>query len=160
MSNLIVVGMADMQTANNGETLVTYGLGSCVGICLYDAMTRVGGMAHIMLPSRSMIEDRNLAKYADTAIPELFRRMCVIGARKVGVVAKIAGGAHMFCGTTNTDVIKVGQRNVEKTLELLRKLGIPIRAEDTAGTYGRTILLDTANGSLLIKTIGHGEKQL
>lgn len=159
-NSLIVVGMADMQIASHGETLVTYGLGSCLGICLYDIISHIGGMAHIMLPNRVSIEDRNVAKYADTAIPELLRRMCAAGALRTSIVSKIAGGAHMFGRTADTDVIKVGQRNIDMSREVLKKLMLPIKADDTGGNYGRTILLNAQNGSLLIKTIGHGEKQL
>lgn len=159
MSSLIVVGMADLNVAGDPDRLITYGLGSCVGLVLYDAQRRIGGMAHFMLPSSLSASDRsNKAKFADTAVPILIERLEKKGARRGAMIAKIAGGAHMFSANTSSDVIKVGARNAAAAMDILRRLNIPLRANETGGTFGRTIELSTATGQLFIKTIGHGEK--
>ena len=161
MSKLIVVGMADLNTASNDDRLITYGLGSCVGVVLYDQKRKIGGMAHFMLPSSLSASDRsNKAKFADTAIPVLIDKLEKMGVPRSALIAKIAGGAHMFSSSTSSDVIKVGARNATAATDILRRLGIPIRANDTGGTYGRTIELLTATGQLHVKTIGHGEKNI
>lgn len=161
MTKTIIVGMADLNTAKGGEVLTTLGLGSCVGIALFDPITKIGGLAHIMLPESTAFSSDaqvNRAKFADTAIVDTIARMTQMGANRISLTAKIAGGAHMFTRSTHEDIIKVGQRNALKVREVLAALGIPIRAEDVGGTYGRTIELRTADGSLWIRTIGRGEK--
>lgn len=161
MSKLIVVGMADLNVASDPDRLVTYGLGSCVGIVLYDASRRIGGMAHIMLPSSLGASDRsNKAKFADTGITVLLEKLAAMGVKKASLIAKLAGGAHMFSNNSSSDVIKVGARNAAAAADILRLTGIPVRAQDVGGTYGRTIELLTSTGQLYIKTIGHGEKYI
>jgi len=139
------------------DSLTTLGLGSCVGIAIYDKRTKIAGLAHIMLPSSKEIRNNaNKAKFADTALDILIGELEKMGVRKSQLQAKIAGGAQMFSFNTNNDVLKVGQRNVIATKKKLKELGIRIVAEDTGGNYGRTIELDPTTGDLLIKTIGSG----
>ncbi len=157
--NQIIVGMADLQTGRGNIKLATLGLGSCVGITLFDAATKVGGMAHAMLPSCTITgDDQNKAKYADTAINELLKRVLAQGANRSTLVAKLAGGAHMFNRAVKKDVIQIGLRNAEASKQTLRQLNIPIRAIDVGGNFGRTIILNLENGELLVRTLGHGEK--
>jgi len=154
---VIKVGMADLKTAKTPNILTTLGLGSCVGITLFDKYIKVAGLAHIMLPSsREIKKNSNKAKFADTGIELLLEKMVVIGASKKNVVAKIAGGAQMFSFNSKSDILKIGQRNTIATKEKLKELNIPIISEDVGGNYGRTIELDSKDGSLLVKTIGHG----
>lgn len=161
MSNMIKVGMADLKVVAFPDALTTLGLGSCVGVCLYDTSTRTTGMAHIMLPSSKTIrKNENIAKFADTAIVELVRQMEAMGARKTRMVAKIAGGAQMFSFTSQNDAMKIGERNAEAVRELLKELSIPIRADDTGGNFGRTIEFYSDDGRLLIKTAGKGVKEI
>lgn len=162
MSEMIKVGMADLKVTKHPNALTTLGLGSCVGICLYDPMTKVTGMAHIMLPSSKAIKNNsNEAKFADTAIIQLIDEMVKLGANRSRLVGKIAGGAQMFAVSDNvTDTMKVGLRNAEAVREHLSALRIPIRADDTGGNYGRTIEFYSETGILLIKTIGHGVKEV
>ncbi|MCL1829566.1 MAG: chemotaxis protein CheD, partial [Oscillospiraceae bacterium] len=138
-------------------TLTTLGLGSCVGVCLYDKVQKISGMAHVMLPSSSGYEGQNRAKFADSAIADLVKLMVSMGAGRNALTAKIAGGAHMFSGSMN-NVLKVGQRNAETCIATLEELRIPIRANDTGGTHGRTIELYSDTGMLKIRTVGGGEK--
>ncbi|WHH58960.1 chemotaxis protein CheD [Petroclostridium sp. X23] len=161
MDNLIKVGMADLNTTKCPGVLTTLGLGSCVGIALYDRVTKVGGLAHIMLPNSTQVKNNsNRAKFADTAIYDLLDMMINLGAKKNNITAKLAGGAQMFSFSQANDIMKIGQRNAAASKEILNKLTIPIIAEDTGGNYGRTIELDTVTGLLMVKTIGYGIKQL
>ena len=155
----IVVGMADMKACRSPETLTTLGLGSCVGICLYDRITKISGMAHIMLPSLNGYAGQSRAKFADSAIVDLVAQMTRMGANRASLVAKLAGGAHMFTGSAN-NILKVGERNVEASLRALAELRIPVQANDTGGSYGRTIELFSETGLLKIRTVGAGEKIL
>lgn len=157
MINLVKVGMADLKTATNPEVLTTLGLGSCVGVCIYDPVTKISGMAHIMLPSSKAIRNNsNVAKFADTAIVKLVDDMVKNGARKNRLISKIAGGSQMFSFSSKNDMMKIGERNAIAVKEMLNELGIPLKAEDTGGNYGRSIEFSSEDGSLKIKTIGHG----
>lgn len=152
----IIVGMADLRACRPPDTLTTLGLGSCVGVCLYDRAHQVIGMAHIMLPSSSGYAGQNRAKFADLAIVDLVTQMGRLGATRAGLAAKLAGGAHMFASGSN-NILKVGERNVEACTLILQHLRIPIQARDTGGTHGRTIEL-LSDGALKIRRVGAGEQ--
>lgn len=161
MSTMVKVGMADLKVVSYPDALTTLGLGSCVGICLYDSTTKVTGMAHIMLPSSKAIrKNENVAKFADTAIIELIAQMEKLGAKKSRFTAKIAGGAQMFSFSSQNDSMKIGERNAEAVREILKDMGIPLKADDTGGNFGRTIEFFSENGKLLIKTAGKGIKEV
>ncbi len=161
MSEVIKVGMADLKIAKDPDVLTTLGLGSCVGIALYDPMTKIGGLAHIMLPDSTQIKNNeNKAKFADTALDVLLQEMQNVGARKTRLIAKIAGGAHMFEFKTMNDMMCIGARNVAAVLQALEQKNIPVIAQDTGENYGRTIELETQNGILRVKTIGHGIREI
>jgi len=154
----IVVGMADLKVAKPPDLITTLGLGSCVGITLYDKARKIGGMAHCMLPTYKGFEGQNKAKFVDSAVIELINQLVRIGASRNALVAKIAGGAHMFGHSQNNDLLKIGERNAAAGLAVLKQLAIPVQANDTGGTRGRTIVLDLENGALKIRVVGAGEK--
>lgn len=159
MGKMIRVGMADLNVCSSPDALTTLGLGSCVGIVLYDSTTKIAGMAHVMLPDSTRIRsNENVAKFADTGIDELVRRLEKMGVPKKRLVAKIAGGAQMFAFSSENSMLCVGKRNVEATKEKLKSLDIRIISEDTGNSYGRTIEFYPENGNLLIKTVGKEEK--
>jgi chemotaxis protein CheD len=161
MSELIKVGMADYKVGRNPSSLITYGLGSCIGIALFDPNTKVGGLAHIMLPdSKQARSAENPAKFADTAIPLMVEDLVKLGGSKTRLRAKIAGGAQMFTFANLTDIMRIGERNAESVRLVLKKLDISILADDTGGNYGRTVELKLENGIFRIKTIDKGEKEL
>ena len=161
MNKTIKVGMADLNVSKTPDLLTTLGLGSCVGICLYDKLKKVAGLAHIMLPSSKEIKNNsNKAKFADSGIDELIALMAKEGANKNNLIAKIAGGSQMFNFNSQNDMLRIGERNVNATKVKLKELNIRIIAEDTGGNFGRTIVFDSDDGSLNIRTIGHGEKTL
>lgn len=161
MGQMIKVGMADMNLCSAPDAITTLGLGSCVGIVLYDATKKMCGMVHVMLPDSTQIRNnQNRAKFADTGIEALLEAMLKQGANRRCITAKIAGGAQMFAFSTNNDMLRVGERNVEATKRKLAQLGIPILAEDTGLTYGRTIEFFPENGNLIIKAVGKAVKAI
>lgn len=161
MQEIIKVGMADLKVVKYPNILTTLGLGSCVGIGLYDKQTKIAGLAHIMLPDSSQIKNNsNKAKFADTGIELLINQMVDLGCNRNRLIAKLAGGAQMFSLGNNSDIMKIGYRNAVATKEILSRYNIPIISEDTGGNYGRTIELYSDTGKLVIKTIGHGVKEI
>lgn len=159
MSSIIQVGMADLKLSRAPDKLTTAGLGSCIGICIYDQKLKLGGLAHIMLPSSIQAKNsQNKAKFADTAIIVVLEEMEKKGAECSRLLAKIAGGAQMFKFAGDSDILKIGERNARAVEENLKKNKIKLLASDTGGNYGRTIVFDPETGNLLVRTIGHGER--
>lgn len=158
MSVTIRVGMAEYKAAKSPASLITLGLGSCVGVVLYDNFSKVGGLAHVMLPDSNMSskKDYNPGKFADTAIDALIQDMLRLGVKRSNIVSKIAGGAQMFQIKSENNIMQIGKRNVEAVKTKLSRLSISILAEDVEGNYGRTIEFFCETGELTIKTIGHG----
>jgi len=155
MGRLVVVGISDQRIAAVPDILVTYALGSCVGICLYDRLHRIGGLAHILLPEAPGDKsDKNIYKYADTAIQALVEAMEKEGSARLHLTAKIAGGANMFAISGKS----IGDRNVEIVRQEIKRLNIRLVAEDTGANYGRTVEFDPDNGAMTVKTIGKGSK--
>lgn len=158
MNGVISVGMADLKTAKYPDILLTAGLGSCIGICIHDPLLKVGGMAHIMLPSANGNSGGNPAKYADTAMELLLKEIYGLGASASRLKAKIAGGAQMFSFPGKPPVLKIGDRNAEAVEAELKRYRIPLISSDVGGSFGRTIHFDVGSGDLRIRTINHGEK--
>ncbi|MBN2222642.1 MAG: chemotaxis protein CheD [Vallitaleaceae bacterium] len=152
---MIKVGMADLNCCKSPDALTTLGLGSCIGIVLYDPQNKVSGLAHIMLPDSTQIKNNeNVAKFADTAIIKLINDMTKLGAVKTRLVAKLAGGAQMFSFGSSNDLMRIGERNAIASRNKLKELGIPVLSEDCGLNYGRTIEFYSETGLLHIKTIG------
>ncbi len=155
MSEVIKVGMADLKVCISPDTITTLGLGSCVGIAIRDPLTGIGGLAHVMLPDSKQIKDNsNIPKFADTGIEELVRCVVQAGASRNRLVAKIAGGAQMFAFQNKSNLVRVGERNVEASKAKLKELGIPILAEDTGENFGRTVVFSPETGEFLIRAVG------
>ncbi len=155
MGNVIKVGMADLNICKAPDTITTLGLGSCIGLTLYDPVTKVGGMVHYMPPDSTKVSNNsNKAKFADTGIDELLRKVVAAGANKSRLVAKIAGGARMFEVSGLSDVGNIGARNAEAAKAILKKYGIRLIAEDTGLNYGRTVELHCDTGEFYIKSVG------
>ncbi len=157
MSEIIKVGMADLKVVSAPDGLITMGLGSCVAVVLRDPLTKVGGMVHIMLPDSNALKntkDTNLAKFADTGIEELIRQMEVKGAKKSRMTAKLAGGATMFAVSVKKEWSMIGDRNVNACKKVLAVLKIPVLAESTGGTYGRTVIFYPETGEYHVKAVG------
>jgi chemotaxis protein CheD len=152
MSEIITVGVAQMRYASSPVILRTI-LGSCVGICIYDRVKKIGGMAHILLPQNQK-RGQNLEKYADTAVPLLVKELLKFGAKIENLSAKITGGAAMFKFGANAIFGQIGERNIEQTKIELEKLGIAILVEDLGGSLGRVIDFYLEDGRMKVKAGG------
>ncbi len=146
------VGIGEVKVGKSPLSFQAVALGSCVGVALYDSTFKVGGLAHIMLPTKGEnIAQNDLGKFADTAIPLLVQKLSEIGGGRARLVAKIAGGAKMFdFKRMNERQADIGSRNVEAAKSVLTSLGIPIIAEEVGGTYGRTMILHLSSGDVEI----------
>ena len=152
--------MADLNTCTSPDAITTLGLGSCVGVVLYDESKKIAGLVHVMLPDSALNRTTqiNEAKFADTGIVAMADMLKRQGALRLK--AKIAGGAQMFQFSSDKDSMRIGPRNVEAVKAQLRKLAIQLVAEDTGGNSGRTIEFDPATSILHIRTVNQGVKQL
>lgn len=162
MENAYHVGMADLIVVSAPAKLITLGLGSCIGLVIFDSIAKVAGMAHIMLPdSRGAKGGEKIGKFADTAVPAVIDELIKKGALKSRMKAKIAGGAQMFAlPDAPTDFLAVGSRNVKETTSRLAAAGIPLVASDTGGNKGRTIEFSTTTWFLTVKTLGKGKADI
>ncbi|WP_181348714.1 chemotaxis protein CheD [Thalassobacillus sp. CUG 92003] len=158
LATIIKVGIAEWDIVKAPNLIRTSGLGSCVGVVLYDDRQGMAGLAHIMLPDSAMAKHDPfpVGKYADTAVMELYRQMVQQGAGKYNVKAKLAGGAQMFQFQAANDMMRIGSRNINAIREQLQTLRIPIVAEDIGGTKGRTIEFDPGTMRLNIRTVHKG----
>ena len=151
------VRVAEWAVLRDG-VLITLGLGSCVAIMLHDERARVGGMAHILLPSRSLARDQtNPAKFPETAVPFLVTRLLTAGADRNRLVAKLAGGASMFAQLMTPGTVQMGERNVAAARAALRDAAIPIVGEAVGGERGRSVRFYTSDGRVLSRTVGGDE---
>lgn len=157
MNDKLVVGIADMKMARQNGMLITYALGSCIGICLYDPLIQLAALVHIMLPLNMETGRKSPLKYADSGICETLRRMESQGAARARIVAKIAGGARMFETPGGGNLGNIGQRNIESTHMVLRREGIRLLREDVGGTVARTLLFDVASGQACVRSYGKPE---
>ena len=155
MSNLIRVGIADMNICKAPDKITTIGLGSCVGVVLYDDISKISGLVHIMLPDSTKIkQNQNKLKFADTGIDCLLDELTKYGVPKFRLKAKIAGGAKMFEFSSNSDIASIGDKNVIAVRERLSMYGIKIISEDVGLNYGRTIIFDPESSELTIVKAG------
>ncbi|WP_027363308.1 chemotaxis protein CheD [Desulfotruncus alcoholivorax] len=151
----IHVGIGEYKIALSPYRLVTLGLGSCVGVSLWDPITKIGGLLHIMLPnSREFTKVVKPEKYADLGIPLIIKDLVRQGAGQSRLIAKLVGGAQMFTGADKKQLFNIGERNIEMSRKILKEITIRIAAEEVGGNKGRTMYLNTATGEVLIRTIG------
>ena len=156
MENKLTIGIADMKFAQTSGSLITYALGSCIGICLYDPVIKLGGLLHIMLPLNMETGRKNPLKYADTGMAEMIRQMEAKGANRSRIIAKIAGGAKMF-EVSGGALGNIGQRNIESVRVQMKKHGLRIANEDVGGTVARTMSMDVATGEISVRSYGRPE---
>lgn len=149
---MVTVGIADLNAVKDPDSLITYALGSCVGICLYDSSQKIAGLAHIMLPFSTEAAGKvdNKRRYADTGIMELIQTMNLMGASTMRMTAKIAGGAQMFKGSSSS-MFNVGERNVAAVKKVLASYKIRIIAEETGADFGRTVLFHGESGAMEVR---------
>jgi len=162
MNELVRVKIADYAVLKGQGVIITVGLGSCVGIVLYDKRNKVGGLAHILLADSNNFNSRgngfNPFKFADTAVPMLIEEMEKYGGTKGRMEAKVAGGSQLF--NYNKTGEGIGAKNIQKVCEVLNEKGIHISGKDVGGNYGRTMQLFVDSGKVLISTVGKEEKEI
>lgn len=157
MRGEVIVKVADLRAGTGTDILMTIGLGSCVAIVLYDATARVGGLAHVLLPSPALSRnDGNPAKFPQTAVPRLVELMGKQGAVVRRITARLVGGASMFPGLGGVGTIQMGERNIVASRQALHQNGLAIVAEATGGDYGRTVRLWVADGRVEVSSVYHG----
>lgn len=149
------VDIAMMKVARAPDQLYSLGLGSCIGVAIYDTSVKIGGLIHILLPTFQGFENGNhvRTKFADSGISELVDALVKAGASRARMKAKMAGGASMFMTSGTSSVHEVGKRNIQSSKDTLKRLGIELIAQDTGGNKGRTIYFDIETGQLTIKTV-------
>lgn len=142
MSEEIKVRISDYKLATYPDTLITIALGSCVGIAIYDPITKIGGLSHVMLPDSSMFKQPyKVEKFADLALPEMVAEIRK-QTKNNPLVAKIAGGANMFQFASQGEGESIGERNIKAVTQSLNELGIPLLGQNTGGNIGRTMIVD------------------
>lgn len=156
-----IVGVADMKVSNQtGDTIVTYSLGSCIGVAMYDPQAKVGGILHYMLPN-SVIDDEkakdNPFLFADTGIPELLNQLYALGAEKSRLRVFAAGGAEIM---DQEGIFNLGRQNYAALMQILNKDHIPIWKQAVGGYSNRMIKMEIASGKIYLNTSGLGEVQL
>lgn len=157
----VVVRVADLRCGIGDDTLVTVGLGSCVAILLYDPGARIGGMAHILLPSPALSrKDSNPAKFPQTAVPRLLELMGADGAKPQRITARLAGGASMFASLAPPGTIQMGERNLVAARQVLNTHRLPLVGEAVGGDFGRTVRFHTCDGRVQVSTVAHGVQYL
>jgi chemotaxis protein CheD len=157
----LIVRVADARVAAAEGVLCTLGLGSCVAIILHDPVAKVGGMAHVLLPSPTLSRHRdNPARFPETAVPHLIREMARLGAAPERLRGRLVGGASMFANLASPGVAQMGERNVQASREALKAARIPLVGEDTGRDYGRSVYFDVAEGRVEVRTVGHDVRRL
>lgn len=150
---LVTVDIADLKVSKDpGSTLITYSLGSCIGLAIYDPVAKVGGLLHYMLPEGSISPEKaaaNPAMFCDTGVPKLFKDAYALGASKARLVVKAAGGSQLL---DSNGTFNIGKRNYLALRKILWKNGVLIGKEDVGGSISRTLKLDLSNGLVTLKT--------
>lgn len=149
----VVVDIADLAvSADPDVTLITYSLGSCIGLSVYDPVARVGGLLHYMLPESQLSPEKarsNPAMFCDTGVPRLFRAAYELGAVKSRLVVKVAGGSQLL---DDNGTFNIGKRNYLALRKIFWKNGVMIQSEDVGGSSSRTVRLEIATGTVTLKT--------
>jgi chemotaxis protein CheD len=152
--SLIPVGIAEMKIARAPDILISYGLGSCVGIVIYDRSVTIAALAHTLLPApREREHEVTATKFSSTAVDVMVAELTGLGAVRENLAAKLAGGSHMFDTTLNSYLGGIGERNLTAAREALKRHAIPVISEDTGGNYGRTVEFDPSTRELHVRSL-------
>ncbi|MBW2333393.1 MAG: chemotaxis protein CheD [Deltaproteobacteria bacterium] len=157
----IIVGVADMKVSDDpGSVLITYSLGSCIGVAIYDPAAKVGGLLHYMLPESSLDgikAKKNPYMFGDTGIPLLFKESYKLGAKKNRLKVLVAGGAQIL---DQKGLFNIGKRNHTLLRKMFWKNNVMTDFEDVGGNVNRTLKLEIESGQAWLKTEGVGEKKI
>ena len=150
----VTVGIADMKLLQGSGILITYSLGSCIGLCFHDPRLKLGALLHIMLPLNMEAGRTHPLKYADTGIKETLRQMEIRGASRARMTVKIAGGAKMFAVAGGGSLGNIGQRNIESVQAIMRRENLRLLGQQIGGTVARTLLFDVVSGQACVRSYG------
>lgn len=157
----VVVGLGEMKVSRNtNEILVAYGLGSCVGVAMYDPAVRIAGLLHAVLPDRVNGVDAHSPKYVDSGIAALLAQMRETGASQQRLTVRMAGGASLLIAPGCRPVLSIGARNIAAALRVLASFGLVPKAQEVGGAVGRTLALYVADGRLTVRPVGGLEREL
>lgn len=155
------IGLGEqVVTRDPQDILVAYGLGSCLGIGMYDPVAHVAGLIHVVLPERTNGADGSPAKYADSGIPYLLEQMVHSGAQQRRLIVKMAGGANMLMTSNTTKAFDIGNRNVASALKVFSALNIRLTGQEVGGNTGRTVRLYAADGRMTVRMVGQTEHDI
>jgi chemotaxis protein CheD len=165
MNNPISLGLGEMAvTRNPDDVLAAYGLGSCLGICMIDPVTKVTGLLHAVLPETLNISDSenpsNASKFVDRGIESLLAAMTKEGANRNRIIVRVVGGANMLTAPGLTSTFDIGTRNIEKARKTFQRLNIKIAAEEVGGHTGRTVRVYVADSRVTVRVIGEKEHEI
>lgn len=153
------VGIGDCKTSESPNSIITVGLGSCVGVTMYDKSKKIGGLAHVMLPDSTQFSKvTNKFKFANLAIESMLEELLNKGAIKQNIEAKVAGGASMFNFSDKKMIMDIGERNCKAVKSKLEELKIRVISEELRGNKGRSMTFNLEDGTVSIKTVGEGTK--
>jgi chemotaxis protein CheD len=157
----IVVGMGEIAVSKQPSSVFAcLGLGSCIAVCVFDPVSKVGGMVHVVLPLRGQNDESTPAKYADSAIPLLLQEIIKLGAFRTRLMVKLAGGAQMSLAPGLDGAFKIGEKNAEQILAAFGKEKIPVSATDIGGNRGRTVRMFLDTGKVTVRCAGMELKEL
>jgi len=157
----ILVGLGELKVTNSASVILScLGIGSCIAVCVYDHLFKVGGMAHVVLPHCDGKPGDNLGKYADTCVPLLIDEVIKQGGNRSRLTIKIAGGAQMSLALGLKNTFKTGERNLEEVKAALNRQGLSLAAADVGGNKGRTVRMYVNTGRITVKTTGGEERDL
>ena len=161
MGQPILVGMAEIKVVRDPDAVfIGLGLGSCIGLCAYDTLTKIAGMAHVVLPEHHGSDPDLPGKYGNTVVPALMDAMLELGAKIEHIYVAIAGGSSIFNFNGETQRLDIGARNTASVILSLEENSIELAAKHVGGNVGRTVHLFAANGVVRVKTIGQSEMEL
>ena len=157
----ISVGLGELQVSCDPKTvLVAHGLGSCVGICGYDPVVKVAGLLHAMLPEMDGRGRGRPTRYVNTGIMEMLEKMHTLGAVRRRCLFRVVGGAQMLNAPGLNSTLNIGARNAEAARAVIQREKLKLAGADTGGTWGRTVKLYVDSGSLTVRSVGRGEREL
>ncbi len=160
-SSQLVVGISDMKISDDpNQELITYSLGSCLGIAVHDPIAQIGGLLHVLLPSSSILPDKAADlpfTFVDTGVARLFHSLNQAGGERTRLIAKAAGGARMKGASGN---LNIGERNLQALVDIFHGNGIPIQAHAIGGHLSRTLRMNVGTGCVTVQSPGHEDLQL
>jgi chemotaxis protein CheD len=161
MNDPINIGLGERVVSRNPlDVLVAYGLGSCLGICMFDPVKRVSGLLHAVLPQRMNGADPMSAKYVDSGIEGLLNEMIQAGADKRRIIIRMAGGANMLTASGLSNTFDIGTRNINSAHNTFQRLTMPLKTEDVGGNLGRTVRVYIADGRMTVRVLNGKEQEL